>query len=289
MLTRPRAVSLAASCAIAALTGCTDLGQHGFGGAAATRDANSVLSIVTGPSPQEAAAWMIDAYDADKRYRGTLLIANAPWGGGPQYLSIYRAKLNPEMKHESGLSLYDEDPLGRAAAVRGLALHGSPEDVPVIVTQIKSENEHLRWECVRALQRLHNPVAIRPLLIRLDESEEDNPDIRADAATALGQYAENRVLDGLFAALNDRDLAVNTAALNSLRTLTGQDLGFNRRQWVVWAGQTEAHFAGRTPYEYPVFHRDPGILEIIVPWMHVPNEVAAAPVGMTAQSADTGS
>lgn len=271
------------------LTACGIMDTTGFGGAAATRDENSVLSIVTGPTPQEAAAWMIDAYDADKRYRGTLLIANAPWGGGPEYLSVYRAKLNPEMKHDSGLSLYDDDALGRAAAVRGLSLHGSPDDVPLILTQIDSDNEHLRWECVRALQRLHNPAAIRPLLTRLELDNEPNPDIRADAAAALGQYAERRVLDGLFGALNDPDLAVNTAARDSLNTLTGQDLGFNRKQWVVWATDNPSPFAGRTEYQYPVYHRDPNLLEIIVPWMHVPNEVAAAPVGMTAPPEESGS
>lgn len=286
MKTPLAALAIVTACQIPS---CGMVDSAGLGGAAATRDQNSVLAIVTGPSPQEAAAWMIDAYDADKRYRGTLLIANAPWGGGPEYLSVYRAKLNPDMTHESGLSLYDDDALGRAAAVRGLALHGSPEDVPLILTQLASENEHLRWECARALQRLHNPIAIRPLLTQLDQDEEPNPDIRAGAATALGQYAERRVLDGLFAALNDPDLAVNSAARNALNTLTGQDLGFNRKEWVVWATDNQNPFAGRTEYQYPIYHRDPNLIEMVVPWMHVPNEVAAAPVGMTPPPSESGS
>ncbi len=278
---------LICGCVIAPwLTACgTDIG---LGGAAATRTEGSVLSLVTGPTPQEAAAWMIDAYDADKRFRGTLLVANAVWGGGPEYLSIYRAKLNPEMKHESGLSLYDDDALGRAAAVRGLALHGSPEDVPLILTHIESDNEHLRWECVRALQRLHNPVAVRPLLVRLDESVEDNPDIRADAATALGQYAERRVLDGLFMGINDPDLSVNLASRESLRILTGQDLGLERKAWIRWTEEAPDVFAGRGEYQYPVFHRTPNLIEMVVPWMHVPNEIAAAPVGMIAPPTEPG-
>lgn len=267
---------------------CGGCSQLELGGAAATRNDNSILSIVAGPTPQEAAAWMIDAYDADKRFRGTLLVANAPWGGGPEYLSVYRAKLDPDLKHESGLSLYDDDALGRAAAVRALALHGSPEDVPLILLHINDTSEHLRWECVRALQRLHNPTAVRPLLARLDESVEDNPDIRADAATALGQYAERRVLDGLFMGVNDPDLAVNRASLESLRLLTGQDLGLNRAAWVLWAKDNPDVFAGRGVYQYPVFHREPGLLEMVLPWMRVPNEVAAAPVGMIAPPAEPG-
>lgn len=288
MLTRPRAVSLAASCAIAALTGCTDLGQHGFGGAAATRDANSVLSIVTGPSPQEAAAWMIDAYDADKRYRGTLLIANALGRRAAIPLHLPRQTQPRNEARVRALALRRR-PIGppppsvasRSTARPKMSPSSSRRSNPRTNTSAGNASAHCKDSTTPSRSGRSSSASTR--------AKRTIPISAPTPQQPLGQYAENRVLDGLFAALNDRDLAVNTAALNSLRTLTGQDLGFNRRQWVVWAGQTEAHFAGRTPYEYPVFHRDPGILEIIVPWMHVPNEVAAAPVGMTAQSADTGS
>ena len=39
--------------------------------------AKSILTAFAPPTPQEAAQWAIDPFDADKRYRGTLLLANA--------------------------------------------------------------------------------------------------------------------------------------------------------------------------------------------------------------------
>lgn len=256
---------VASSAAIVLLGGCkgSDLGGRG------ARDTGSILQVFAPPTPQEAVAWATDPYDADKRARGMLLLVNAPWGGERVYLDLYRAALT------------DGDPGVRAVAVRGLALHGSPDDVPAILDQFASKDRILRAECARALQRLHNPVAIDPLIKSLSIRNEPEAVIRASAATALGQYAQGKVLDALIGALNDRDLGVNRAAQDSLRVLTGRDHGFDVRDWVAWRKESSDPFAGRTAYVYPVFHRDPTWYEAILPFWKPPNEIAAAPVGMT--------
>jgi hypothetical protein len=240
----------------------------------ATGQPTSILGALSPPTPQEAAAWAVDPYDADKRYRGTLLLVNAPWGGEPVYVDLYARAIE------------DEDPSVKAAGARGLALHGGPEHVPLIVKHLADPDRLLRWECARALQRLHNPVAAPDLIKRLESKTEDEAMVRAASADALGQYAEPKVVDGLIAALADRDLTVHQAARRSLRTLTGQDLGADLRAWVTWKKQSPDLFAARQPYVYPVFERDKTWVEVLVPIFQPPNEKSSTPVGfdMTASA-----
>ncbi len=261
------ACSLAA--APVALSGC-----EGLGGA--TADTNSILGAFSGPTPTEAAAWAVDPYDADKRARGMLILANQPFGGERVYIDVYRLALN------------DEDPAVRAVAVRALALHGTTEDAERIAEHLDDGDRLLRWESARGLQRLHNTATIDPLLERLDTEKESQPEVRAAAARALGQYAEAVVLEGLISALDDRDLTVNRAAKWSLKTLTGQDFRYDVREWVAWRQAATDPFAERRDYEYPVFSRSPTWVEKIIPWMEPPNEERARPVGMPVQSTDAG-
>lgn len=248
----------------AALAACRGIAPAG------QKQQESIFEIFAPPTPAMAAAWATDAYDADKRYRGTLLLANAPFGGEAVYVEMYTK------------ASADSDPLVRAAAIRGLSLHGSPEHVPLILAQFDDPDRMLRWECARALQRIHNPVAVPALLRRTDEKRETESIVRAASADALGQYAEPKVLDGLIAALGDRDLAVNEAALRSLRTLTGQDFGGDLRGWVAWKKTAESPFEARRPYIFPVFNRDKNLVEWILPFFQPPNEIAASPIGLDA-------
>lgn len=232
------------------------------------RESTSIMQVFAPPTPEEAARWAVDPFDADKRARGTLLLANAPWGGEGVYVRLYREQMN------------DADPLVKAVAVRALSLHGSPDDVPSIVAMLNSEQRYVRWECARALQRLHNPVAVEPLVERLNVKKEFEANVREAAASALGQYADPRGFEALVSALDDRDLAVAAAAQGSLRTLTGQDLGDEVKPWVAWGKQESNLFAGQKRYEYPIFYRDPDWVEYIIPFLQPPNEKPGTPAGM---------
>lgn len=147
---------------------------------------------------------------------------------------------------------------------------------------LTDEDELVRLEAARGLQRIHAPQAVPVLLERLDRSIEPNPDVRTEAAIALGQYPENRVVRGLIAALADRRLAVNSGTLESLRTLTGQDFGYDRRAWLDWFGASKTPFAARSVFIYPVFHRDRRLIEYIPFVPQPPNEIAAQPAGVAA-------
>lgn len=265
-----RNASIALSVSLAALTGCEN-----FGGATA-ENPNTILGAFSGPTPQEAARWAVDPYDADKRSRGMLYLANQPFGGERVYVDLYVAALS------------DGDPAVRAVAVRALALHGTAEHAELIAEHLDAEDRLLRWECARALQRLHNPSVVTDLIQRIDPEKETEPEVRAESARALGQYAESRVVEALISALDDRDLIVNRGARWSLRVLTGQDFNYDVRRWVAWRAETKDIFAQRREYEYPVFSRSPTWVEQIVPWMEPPNEEKARPAGMPVTASGAG-
>lgn len=251
---------IAASTIALALTGC-EIGSMKPG-------AKSIFEVFRQPTPVEAASWSIDRYDADKRYQGTLLLANAPYANEPIYLKVFTDNAK------------DVDPGVRAAALRGIANHGSPELVPLVIEHMKDPDVGVRIEAARGLQRLHNPVAIPALLDALDPEKEEETQVRAQAAEALGQYGENRVVEALIKALDDENLAINRATVNSLRTLTGQDFGYERAAWAAWNKQSPNAFAARSVYMYPVFRRDKDWYEHIPFVPGPPNETPSTPAGL---------
>lgn len=233
--------------------------------------AEGIFDAFSGPSFEDAARMAIDPYNAESRYQGTMLLANAPFAGGEVYQKLFEDNIK------------DPDPGVRAAATRGLGLHGSPAQVPVIVERMSDADLGVRVEATRALQRLHNPAAIDPLIERLDPAKESEPDVRAGAAEALGQYAENRVVESLIATLDDDNLAMNRATRSSLRTLTGQDFGLDRPAWQAWYRDQQNAFGARAAYEYPVFSRDKRWFEYI-PFVPLPpNEPRATPAGLLSE------
>lgn len=242
-------------------------------------ESESVLAFFAQPTPMDAARWAADQYNADNRYRGTLLLANAPFGGEDVYLRLYESHLT------------DADPGVRAVAARALGNHGGPEHVALILPLLEERDAAVRLEAVRALQRLHNADAVAPLLVLLrgsaDRAKDDDPDVRAEAAVALGQYAQRPVLSGLISGLSDESFIVTRASAKSLRTLTGQNLGDDPRRWIPWVEGlgSQDPFAGREPYVYPVFQRDKTLVEWLPFIPDPPNEVASAPAGMPDQPA----
>lgn len=231
--------------------------------------ATSVLDMVREPSPSEAVDMALDKYNADRRYKGTLLLAKQRFASEQVYVDLFveRAK--------------DSDPGVRAAATRALGLHGRPEHAPLLVERLKDTDPTVREEAARALQRIHEPAAVDALLAALDRANESEAAVRVEAARALGQYAQPRVLEKLIAALADESLSVNFATVFSLRTLTGQDFGFDRAGWQGWYNATSDYFAARSAYLYPAFQRSKHWYEYIPMVPPPPNEPSGLPVGVS--------
>ncbi len=210
-----------------------------------------------------------DPYDAGKRYRGTLVLANQGFVDPTPFLELFEA------------NIVHDDARVRAAAARGLANHGRPRHAMMLVERLSKDQEAIvRREAARALQRVHNPQAVPALIAAVDHDVELDVDVRLEAAYALGQYPQNAVFEALKKALRDRSLAVNVAAAESLRYLTGQDFGASIAAWERWGARTADRFAGQLEYHYPVFHRDRRLLEYIPLVPPPPNEQSATPAGL---------
>ena len=245
--------------------------------------ATSIFDVFAQPTPSEAAQMAMDPYDADKRYRGTMLLSNAYFAGDPLYTRLFVDAAK------------DPDASVRIAGVRALANHGDSSHVPLLVERLQDKEPLVRLEAARGLQRLHGDEAVVPLMnassdpdfVRGNQGSEENPDIRTAAANALGQYRKTEVVQHLISIMNDPSLSVNNASLSSLRTLTGQDLGFERKQWLEWFDETKEPFSAGTPYIYPVFYRDKTFWEYFPFVPPPPNEVASTPAGMPPMAGGT--
>ena len=235
----------------------------------------SIFGLFSPPKPAEAAAWSQDPFDPDKRYRGTNLLANAPFGGEEVYVRMFASKLGAPPATEP-----DPDPGVRGIAARALGMHGDPASAELITPLLKESDKNVRLEAARALQRLHNPRAVEFMLPLVQQKNEIDADVRSEIATGLGQYAERRVVQGLIGALDDDSFLVTSATRRSLETLTGEDFAEDQRAWLVWLGKSENPFAGRKPFLYPVFNRDKFWYERLPFIPPPPNEISSSPVGM---------
>ncbi len=209
-----------------------------------------------------------DPYSAENRYRGTILLSNADFGGQGVYLELYLDGMD------------DPDPGVRSAAVRALGRHGDPEHVGLMIDALTDKSKIVRVEAARALQRVHSPDAVMPLIRAINRDNESEADVRAAAADALGQYRQNIVVQALISALRDSRLVVNNRVQHSLLVLTGQNFGLDRRAWIDWYNSTEDVFAGAQPYTYPVFNRKKRLVEYLPMIPPPPNETSSTPVGM---------
>jgi len=183
--------------------------------------------------------------------------------------------------------LYAEDslePLVRAAALQALGRHGDPSDATLVAKNLESPFRQVRLAAAKSLQRLHDPAVADTLWPRLVDRAEDS-DVRTEVAIALGQYPTPAVFQALVAALSQRELAVNVAAVDSLRSLTGQNFGVEEEAWLGYYSSTSAPFASGRVYVYPTFVRQLDIWDHMIFWMPTVFESPDVPVGLKAMGA----
>lgn len=231
--------------------------------------AKSVLEAFAPPTPEEAARMATDEFDANRRLQGTQLLAGASFAGEPLYLDLFRTAIK------------DTDAGVRAVGVRAVGTHGQPDDAPAIIAALQDQDDAVRVEAARALQRLHNAAAVPALLDALSTAKETDERVRRQAAIALGQYKDTRVAESLIAALDDESVGVNFAVRDSLRIMTGQDLGLSRKDWATWYRGAQQPFAAGSAYQFPVYTRDKKFWEYLPFVQTPPIETPAAPAGLS--------
>ncbi len=197
------------------LAGCTEamtVGVVAFGG---------VGHVLTQPSG--IAEEMFHPKDPDRRRRGVVRASTSDVGSQEFYLRSYRTLLT------------DPDATVRAAAAQALGSHGKEEDALRLASSLEDESVIVRWEAAKALQRLHHKDVIVPLSHRMRFENEPDLDVRQAATAAMAQYQTEYAFESLVNVLKDDDFGVRYEARQSLLTLTGENLGFDRDTWKQWA------------------------------------------------------
>lgn len=221
------------------------------------RDLRGLVSGLMPPSPGQTARDAFNVYDADLRRGSVAALSAAPFGGEQPYVRTYR------------LLLDDPDPTVRAACANALGLHGEPEDVDRLIPRLADDVTFVRWEVAQALQKLYNPNAVRPLITAL--GSDPDADVRMASAAALGQYPDLRVFNALVGALEDQHYSVVVAAQQSLRTLTGADLGVEGSQWLTFQEERKTDlFTGGRAYTWQPYQRPWGTLDRMAFWKKKP-------------------
>ncbi|MSQ90684.1 MAG: HEAT repeat domain-containing protein [Phycisphaerales bacterium] len=260
-----------------AVTGCDSIGS----------DFRSMSEVLMPPSPQEAAQWAVDTTDSENMRRGVVLLGTSAFGGVDAYVKLYRFYVGERTI---------DDPLVKAAAISALARFGRPEDAELIAKQLLparqgpedmtppphgSSSPHVRLAAAIGLQRIHNPAVVQTLWTTLQDHGESQ-ETRVELAIGLGQYPQDDVFHALVAVLDHRELTVNLAALDSLRLITGNDLGLDRSRWLGWYATTPQsdRFVARNDYLYPTFQRHMVFWDYVVFWDIPKWETPGIPTGL---------
>jgi HEAT repeat protein len=94
-------------------------------------------------------------------------------------------------------ALSSEDAIKRETARDTLVAIGSNEVIAALVAELADPRDHVRWEAVKALSSLVDPVSTPALVNALDD---DNPDVRwvaGEGLIALGRIGVLAVLHAL--------------------------------------------------------------------------------------------
>ncbi len=258
-----RQIVLAAACCIGAgLSGCV------------MDDLDDITGVFDVPTPGEAARWALDQHDPDRRREGLVLLSTATFGGADVYVDLYRDYVEN-----------DPDPLVKSAAIAALARHGTPQDALLIAPWSQrsvTESVTIRWAAVLGLQRIHNPDVVS-ILVDVAINPQEKSEVRSAACVAMGQYAEDRVVQALITSLDARELSINVDAAESLSLLTGQSFGLDHTAWQHWYVGASAKgnaFAGGREYFYPTYTRDSVWWEYAAFWLDQNYEPSLRPVGL---------
>ena len=233
-----------------------------------SEDFDDFIGNLKPPSPFEAATWASDFNNPGKQREGVVLLANSYFGGANANVKLYRILVEE-----------NSDPLVRAAAITALGRWGEAKDATVIADRLDDEFTHVRLEAAKALQRLHLPSVESKIWQRLvNEDEEES--VRIELAIALGQYPSDASFQALVDTLQYHGLALNLAAADSLRVVTGEDFSLDGPMWLSWYEAQKNPFQDRELFLYPTFQRKITWLERLIFWSPVSFQKPSVPRGM---------
>jgi HEAT repeat protein len=123
----------------------------------------------------------------------------------------------------------ERDPLVRAQILRTLALYPTPLADAVLHAATNDPEEMVRLTACELWGQRPGEQAVKNLKDRLNNDE--SLDVRLAAARALGKTGQKNAVDALAVALEDPNPAMQFRAVESLKNLSGVDLGDDVQKW----------------------------------------------------------
>ena len=171
-------------------------------------------------TPSASAVALEDPKLADRRRTAIVALADRRFGKAPPYTTRY-----------AQMAQFDNDPSGRATAIRALNRSRDGTAVGVFIGGLADESPAVRLEAAKALSNIPDAAAA-PALLKLFQNPAEPLDNRVAAADALRQYRSLENARALVNVLADRDFALSWQARQSLRTMTGEDKRYDQSAWL---------------------------------------------------------
>ena len=127
----------------------------------------------------------------------------------------------------------EQDPLVRMQLIKTLAAFSTPAATAMLEAGLADNNPDVRVACCEAWVSRGGDEAVDALTRVL--SSDTNLDVRLAATRALGNTRSPRAVGPLGEALNDADPALQFRAVQSLKSVSGQDFGDDLNAWRQYA------------------------------------------------------
>ncbi|HEX6962689.1 MAG TPA: HEAT repeat domain-containing protein [Lacipirellula sp.] len=127
----------------------------------------------------------------------------------------------------------EPDPIVRKTIQETIAEFNTPLAGAVLLAGLNDEDMEVRMTCCRLLGRRGDQNAIGPLTKLV--SSDPELDVQLAAVDALGEMKTPAAIQGLAVALKDRDPAMQFAGVESMKKVSGEDLGNDVEAWRQYA------------------------------------------------------
>jgi hypothetical protein len=127
----------------------------------------------------------------------------------------------------------EPDPICRRAIQETIAEFDVPLAGTVLLAGLNDDDRDVRTTCCRLLGKRQEVAAIGPLSRIV--GAEANAEVRMAAIDALGNFKSPAAVQGLAAAIKDRDPAMQYAGVEAMRAASGEELGNDVEAWRQYA------------------------------------------------------
>ncbi len=127
----------------------------------------------------------------------------------------------------------EPDPLVREAIQKTIAEYSTPLAQQVLIAGLQDDDLDVRLACCSKLAGRTESAVVSALRQVIENDEE--LDVRLGAVDALGKISSAESVSALAIALKDRDPAMQYAGVQSLKAISGQDLGNDVKAWQQYA------------------------------------------------------